>query len=91
MSTERTDTLPAVTGQLGYLAPDIRRAEVRIFPPASGIATERPQSIPHAMPIHDARPIAGSLRLDEQGFEFHARPSEVTGYVIVTRPPSINL
>ncbi|MEO8754407.1 MAG: CmcJ/NvfI family oxidoreductase, partial [Casimicrobiaceae bacterium] len=80
MRYEPTGQLPAVTGQLGYIASGVQRAEVRIFPPASGIPTERPKSVPHAMPIHDARPIADSLRLDEQGFEFHARPSEVTDF-----------
>src|SRR5512137_1853604 len=67
--------LPSVLGQLSYLAPGIDRAEVRVFPPSSGLAAERPASTPRSVPIHDARPIATDLRLDEHGFELHSRRS----------------
>ena len=67
--------LPSVSGQLSYLAPGIDRAEVRVFPPSSGLAAERPASTPRTVPIHDARPIASDLSLDAQGFELHSRRS----------------
>src|SRR5262245_29446828 len=67
--------LPAVEGELTYLAPGDGPVEVRVYPPASGRATVRPASVRHTMPIHDARPIARSLRLDEHGFELHSRGS----------------
>jgi hypothetical protein len=67
------DALPAVEGQLSFLAPGDGPVEVRVYPPSSGRATVRPASARHAVPIRDARPIANRLRLDEHGFELHAR------------------
>jgi hypothetical protein len=47
--------------------------QVRVYPPASGLATVRPPSVQHVVSIRDARPIADRLRLDEHGFELHSR------------------
>ena len=69
------EALPAVEGQLSFLAPGEGPVEVRVYPPSSGLATVRPASVRHAVPIHDARPIADRLRLDEHGFELHSRPT----------------
>jgi hypothetical protein len=74
------DELPSVPAQLTYLAPGMDRAEVRVYPPNSGLATVRPASIPHVMPIHDARPIADRLDLDEHGFELHPHRSAFTDF-----------
>ena len=68
-----SDELPAVEAQLTYLAPGDGPVEVRVYPPASGLATVRPASAQHVVPIRDARPIADRLRLDEHGFELHSR------------------
>ena len=70
-----SDELPAVKAQLSYFASGDNRPEVRVYPPGSGIATVRPASTQHLVSISDARPIANDLRLDEQGFELHSRPS----------------
>jgi hypothetical protein len=72
---ESIEALPSVLGELSYLAPGIDRAQVRVFPPSSGLAAERPASTACTVPIHDARPIASDLHLDEQGFELHSRRS----------------
>jgi hypothetical protein len=69
------DSLPAVEGQLSFLAPGDGPVEVRVYPPSSGLATLRPASVRHTVPIRDARPIADRLRLDEHGFELHTRPT----------------
>jgi hypothetical protein len=69
------DELPAVSAQLSYFAAGGDRAEVRVFPPGSGLATVRPASVQHLVSIRDARPIANDLRLDEHGFELHSHPS----------------
>jgi hypothetical protein len=68
-----SDGLPAVDAQLTYLAPGDGPVEVRVYPPASGLATVRPASAQHVVSIRDARPIADRLRLDEHGFELHSR------------------
>jgi hypothetical protein len=65
--------LPAVDAQLSYLAPGDDAPQVRVYPPASGLATVRPASALHVVSIRDARPIADRLQLDEHGFELHAR------------------
>jgi len=67
------DDLPAVEAQLTYLAPGDGPVQVRVYPPASGLATVRPASVQHVVSIRDARPIADRLRLDEHGFELHSR------------------
>ena len=72
--------LHAVNAQVSYLAPGEDRVEVRVYPPASGRATVRPESVRHVVAIRDARPIAGSLRLDQHGFEFHSRPTQFTDF-----------
>ncbi len=67
--------LPAVQAQLTYLAPGDGPVQVRVYPPASGLATVRPASVQRVVPIRDARPVADRLRLDEHGFELHSRPT----------------
>jgi len=74
------DELPAVEAQLTYLAPGDGPVEVRVYPPASGLATMRPASAQHVVPIRDARPIADRLRLDEHGFELHSRRTAFTEF-----------
>ncbi len=69
------DELTSVRAQLTYLAPGGDRAEVRVYPPVSGLATVRPASVQHLVSIQDARPIANRLRLDEHGFELHTHRS----------------
>ena len=74
-------SLPAVDAQVSYLAPGgDGPVEVRVYPPASGRATVRPPSVHHVVSIHDARSIAGSLRLDEHGFAFHSRPTQFADF-----------
>ncbi len=74
------DELPAVHARLSFIAVGNGPAQVRVFPPASGRATERPESVQHTVPIRDARPIATRLRLDEHGFELHARRTSFTDF-----------
>ena len=72
--------LPAVTAQLSYLAATDGPMQVRVYPLGSGLTTQRPASVQHQVPIHDARPIADQLRLDEQGFELRRGRSEFTDF-----------
>lgn len=69
------DDLPSVSARISYLAPGDGPVKVRVFPPGSRIATERPPSVQHLVAIRDARSVAQNLRLDEHGFEFHRSPS----------------
>ena len=74
------DTLPAVSAPLSYIAPSDGPAQVRVYPPSSGIATERPNAAQHVMAIRDVRRAAADLRLDEHGFELHTSPSAFADY-----------
>jgi hypothetical protein len=74
------ETLPGVQAELTYLAPGGSRAEVRVYPPNSGLATVRPESVRHTVTIRDARPLAEDLSLDAHGFELHARRSAFTDF-----------
>jgi hypothetical protein len=80
MRESELDDLRAVQVPLTYLAPDIDRAEVRVYPPSSGLATVRPASLQHVVAIRDARPIASHLDLDASGFEFHSHSSAFHGF-----------
>jgi hypothetical protein len=72
--------LPTVTASIRYLASAGGPVQVRVYPPGSRRATERPPSVQHEVLIHDARPIANTLRLDEQGFELHSHRSAFTDF-----------
>ncbi len=67
--------LPAVNARVSYLGPGDGPVQVRVFPPGSRIATERPAAVQHVVTIRDARSAAQHLRLDRHGFEFHRSPS----------------
>jgi hypothetical protein len=74
------ESLPAVEAELSFIAPMDATAEVRVYPPSSGLAAVRPASVRHPVPLRDARPIADRLRLDEHGFELHSRPTAFAGF-----------
>lgn len=74
------EQLPHVEARLGYLAPGDGPVEVRVYPPSSTCSNVRPESAPRQVPIYDGRSIAGSLRLDAQGFELHAQPTRFSDY-----------
>ena len=66
--------LPSVSAKVSYIAPSDGPAQVRVFPLSSGIATTRPASVQLDVSIHDARSVAASLTLDEQGFGLYIAP-----------------
>lgn len=68
--------LPVVEAEIGYLTPDIERAEVRVYPASSGLETVQPETYPVNMPIHDLRRAADLLSLDVCGFEFHRNETD---------------
>jgi hypothetical protein len=72
--------LPSVTAELAFLASTEGRPQTRIYPPSSGLPTIRPPLERHAVEITDARPIAQSLSLHEQGFELREAPTRFTEF-----------
>lgn len=69
-----------VEASLNYLAQSDIGPQVRIYPPSSGIPTVYTQLAKHVVAIHDARPEAHGLRLDEHGFELHSGRTEFTSF-----------
>jgi hypothetical protein len=69
------DDLPSVSGIVSYLGPGEGSVHVRVFPPSSGIATQRPPAVQHDVTIRDVRSAAMRLTLDQNGFEFHQSPT----------------
>jgi hypothetical protein len=67
--------LPEVNAEIGYLPPNMARAEVRVYPASSGLETVRPVTLAVPMTIRDMRPVADLLTLDEHGFELHVQES----------------
>ena len=74
------DELPTVIGRVTYIAGGDGPAQVRVYPPGSGLTTVRPASVQREVAIRDARPIADRLRLDQQGFELRSHRSEFADF-----------
>jgi hypothetical protein len=74
------DAADAVAASLNFLAPGQDAPEVRIYPPSSGLPTAQPRLAPRSVDVRDARPLAATLALDEQGFELHERPTAFTAF-----------
>src|SRR5258708_3159783 len=80
LSTHVTDQLPRVEGLLNYLAPMPEKPMNLTYDPPPGVP--RSTGIPeqHVMPIHDARPVAGRLRLDGEGLALVEHRSAVKDF-----------
>jgi hypothetical protein len=69
--------LDFVVARIAYLAQGATRVGYRVWPPASGRTPESPPKEYHAMRVHDCRPIAPRLGLDDAGFVLRTRASAV--------------
>ncbi len=63
-----------------YTAPSNKPAQVRVFPPNSGLPMETPQRELVNVPVYDCRPIASELTLDEAGFQLIEHTTEFDDY-----------
>jgi len=73
-------TLPSVFAEIGYLGPVEPPVVVRIYPPASGLATVRPASERHRVSIADMRQVASEFSLDVHGFACGWSPTGFADY-----------
>jgi hypothetical protein len=80
LQNEKIEALAFVKADLNYLAPLKERPRTYAYDPLNGVAKTNIISDPHALPIHDARPIAGSISLDVEGFELVRQKSEVKDF-----------
>lgn len=72
-----TEDLDFVVARIAYLAGHAARVGYRVWPPASGRPPESPPKEHHDTRIHECRPIAADLSLDDAGFVVRVRPSAV--------------
>jgi hypothetical protein len=80
VKTRNTDNLDFVVARIAYLARGATRVGYRVWPPASGRTPESPPKEYHDTRIHDCRPIASDLSLDDAGFVLRTRPSAVRDF-----------
>lgn len=80
LQNEKIEALTSVKADLNYLAPLNRQPRTYAYDPPNGEAKTNIVPEPHALPIHDVRPLAGSLSLDVQGFELVRQKSAVTDF-----------
>jgi len=73
-------TLPAVSGVLNYLIPTAEKPVNYTFEPPAGVPYNSGAYESRALLIHDGRPIADRLSLDEQGFALVKHRSAVTNF-----------
>lgn len=69
-----------VTGKLGYLAPSGHRPYQYMTPPPAGAAWHNTEYEQRACRIVNARHVAASLSLENNGFELLDRPSKVSDF-----------
>lgn len=80
LQNEKIEALAFVQAELNYLAPLKERPHTYAYDPPNGEAKTNIVPEPHALPVHDARPIAGSVSLDVEGFELVRQKSVVNDF-----------
>ncbi len=80
LSAAAVSRLPHVVGVLNYLAPMAEKPRNYTYEPPPGVAQTNTVYEPHALPIFDARSVAGHLSLDEEGLALIQHRSAVTDF-----------
>ena len=80
MEDPRTLNLDSVVARIAYLAAGHDHVGYRVWPPSSGRTPEAPPKEYHDVHIHDCRPIASSIDMDQTGFMVRRRPSAVRDF-----------
>ena len=74
------ERLPRVEGVLNYLKPTSGKPRTYGFEPPPAGETASPAADPHAVPIHDLRPVAAQVSLDREGFALVSHRTAVTDF-----------
>jgi hypothetical protein len=72
--------VPFVQADLNYLVPTGKRPRSYTYDPPDGTPRTTIEPEPHRVDIHDARPLAAKVSLDEQGFGILQQRSAVTEF-----------
>lgn len=75
-----TPSLHAITAPVTYLAAGSPSPVAYQYPPPEGVPQRSGVYAEEAVAMHDARPLAGRLSLDEQGFAFRPHDTAVTDF-----------
>jgi hypothetical protein len=74
------EPLPHVDAALNYLAPMAARPRSYTYEPPAGIPRSNLESDTRVVSVYDARPLAGGLSLDREGFALLQQPSAVRDF-----------
>lgn len=80
LQNEKIEALSSVTADLNYLAPLRDRPRTYAFDPPAGEPKTNTAPEPHALPIHDIRPIVEAVSLDRQGFALVRQKTAVKNF-----------
>lgn len=80
LSAERTTALPRVEAGLLYLEPTAVKPRSLEYDPPPGVPRTTAVYREHRVTIRDVRPIAATLSLDKEGFEFLQAPTRVRNF-----------
>src|SRR5215510_13515427 len=80
LSSDVIERLPSVEGLLNYLSPMAEKPMNLAYDPPPGMPRSTGVQEPHVMRIHDARPVAGRLTLDDQGLALVEHRSAVKDF-----------
>jgi hypothetical protein len=72
--------LPRVEAEMNYLTPMAERPRNYTYDPPAGVPRSNIVQEPHRVAIHDARPVAGVLSLDANGFALVKHHSAVRNF-----------
>ena len=76
LASDRIAALPHVPGTLTYFARMAERPHTYTFDPPPGVPRSNIVTEDHTLPIHDLRPVAPEVSLDEEGFALVQAPTE---------------
>ena len=80
LSPALVSSLPAIQADLNYLIPMAEKPRNYTYEPPQGVAQSNARYAAHRLSIHDARPIADALSLDEEGLVLVRHHSAVTDF-----------
>ena len=72
--------LPRVEADMNYLVPMAERPRNYTFEPPAGVPRSNTNHEAHKVAIHDARPVAGEVSLDANGFALVGHKSAVRDF-----------
>jgi hypothetical protein len=80
LASNEFKALAAIEASLNYLAPTRERPRTYTYDPPAGVPRTTIVNDPHNVAIHDARPIASTASLDDEGFAVLQHRSRVRAF-----------